>query len=102
MPRGKPRKSGALPTRHSSREGKKVIDKETLAHYLFEGPRAKGLLKQRSDTGGGAQVAAPALVEEVEVVEVDVEVIDSYANDPVLPDTLVRATASHHTHTCHR
>ena len=101
MPRGKPRKSGALPTRHSSRNGKQLIDKETLARYLFEGHRASGLLKQ-SDTGGGAQVAAPALVEEVEVVEVDVEVIDSYANDPVLPDTLVRATASHHTHTCHR
>ena len=101
MPRGKPRKSGALPTRHSSREGKKVIDKETLAHYLFSGPRGMNVGKE-SDTGGGAQVAAPALVEEVEVVEVDVEVIDTYANDPVLPDTLVRATASHHTHTCHR
>ena len=96
----KPKKSGAPPTRSSARRAPQRI---VLGPYLYSGPRARGLRKRNmSNSGGGVQVAAAASVEEVEEVEVEVEVDSAAANEPVLPGTRVRATASHHTHTCRR
>ena len=100
---GKPKPSGDAPTRWSQRPRKQRIDQRTMRRYLFQGPRARGLRKRNmSNSGGGVQVAAAASVEEVEEVEVEVEVDSAAANEPVLPGTRVRATASHHTHTCRR
>ena len=61
----KPKKSGAKPSRSSTRHAKQHID---LRPHLWPRPRARGLRKHNdSNTSGGVQAGAAAAPKQVDV-----------------------------------